>query len=196
MAGHTAAAEIWIPDVRAAAWPGRLRPLRPSLRRALVLAAVAGALGCSTTLRLDGDRYHHERRGYSIDRPDGDWRSVSVERSDLALRGEHGQLMSVSSRCRTPLASPEILARHLRIGMAAHRLRVGAPVEVDGYPGWMQIFDARDDASFVRVKTVTGLVGICVYDFVLVAQHSFPASEAGFDAWWRSFRVTDAGETQ
>ncbi len=188
MEGHTAAVGTRVGGARSARLP-RVRSARGRLVPACALVLVLAVSGCRTAIGLEDGRYHHPRRGYVIDRPDGAWKPVSAEGADLALRGAQGQMMSLSSRCRTPLASPRVLARHLRIGMGAHRVRAGAAVDVDGHPGWMQIFDARDGQAFVRVKTVTSVVPPCVYDFVLVARHSFPEADRRFDAWWHSFRL-------
>ena len=159
--------------------------------RPVLCGAAAGLValaGCASGLVRAGDRFQHPELGYRIGAPPGVWRRVSVEGADLALRAPGGATLSVSSRCRVSLSTPEVLARHLRFGLEAHRLRESGPVSVDGGPGWMQVFDAQSGARTVRVKTVTRVEAPCVYDWVLVAADDFREVEPAFDAWWSSFR--------
>ena len=103
--------------------------------------------------------------------------------------------MSFSSRCGEPLTRPELLARHLRIGIPAHVVREAGPVEIAALEGWQQVFDADAPGGAVRVKTVTFAANGCTLDWVLVARDAsgFEQAESDFDAWWQTLAVEPAG---
>ncbi|MEM7411938.1 MAG: hypothetical protein AAF430_17040 [Myxococcota bacterium] len=182
---------------------------RPSWRRSrtVVLASVAlaGALGlsCSGPLRETPEGFLHERHGYRVGAPpaaDATWKRVRVDGSVLAYRREAAASqppvrMTLSSRCGVPLAEPELLARHLRIGVPEHVVRQNEAVEASPLPGWQQVFDVTQDGAVVRVKTVTLVGDRCAYDWVLTARDGagFEEAEPTFDAWWRSLEVPSVG---
>jgi hypothetical protein len=135
--------------------------------------------------------YRHRVLGYRIavpeDEEEGGWRRIDVEGAALAFRDGRGSTVSLLSRCRGSGADPRILARQLRIGLSKPILLESGPLEVDGEPGWFQVFDTESNEARVRVKTVTTRVDSCTIDFVLVAADSYPDVEARFDRWWQSF---------
>jgi hypothetical protein len=104
--------------------------------------------------------------------------------------------MTFSSRCGGPLASPEYLARHLRIGIPAYVIREAGPVKLDAATGWQQTFDADASGGAVRVKTVTFAANGCALDWVLIAREAsaFEAAEPGFDAWWATLAVSPTAD--
>lgn len=103
--------------------------------------------------------------------------------------------MSLQVRCKVPLTRPQILARHLRIGLPEHTLRQSYPTEASGHPGWAQVFDVGSRGSVVRVKTVTLVASGCAFDWVLSvpAGEDFEAAARDFDAWWSTLRFDGAG---
>ena len=164
--------------------PGR--PVAASGRGFAV--GVLVCLACASTLRLEEGRWRHGVLGYSIDAFAPGWVPLEVDGVDLAFRGPGGAVTSLSSRCHTSLAEPQILARHLVIGLRDRtRLEAGA-VLVDGRPGWLQRYDVTVDASTRRLTSVTTVVRECVIDFVLVEPHPASGSAQEFERWWGSFR--------
>jgi hypothetical protein len=158
--------------------------------------AVVGALGllvasaCAGPIaKVDGG-YRHRSLDYSIGRPEGPgWERVAVKGADLTFRGPGGAAMSLQSRCGRPVATAELMARHLVIGFRERALVAATPVAIDGRSGWSQSFDTRGKGGAARVKTVTLVAGSCSFDWVLVTHAAEPAAEAAFDAWWGGFRL-------
>ena len=136
--------------------------------------------------------------GISAPASTSDWKRVHVEGSVLAYRRSTLDAppvrMSLSSRCKGPLAEPELLARHLRIGIPEHVLRQSEAVDAGTLVGWQQVFDATQGGAVVRVKTVTLVGEPCAFDWVLTAKNGegFEEAEPVFDAWWRSLELPGA----
>ena len=169
---------------------------------ASAVSTVALGLACTGPLRETPEGFLHERHGYRVGAPpaaDASWKRVRVDGSVLAYRREVVSQppvrMTLSSRCRVPLAEPELLARHLRIGVAEHVVRQSEAVEASPLSGWQQVFDVTQDGAVVRVKTVTLVGDTCAYDWVLTARDGagFEEAEPTFDAWWRSLEVPNVG---
>ena len=150
--------------------------------------------------------FRHAERGWRIGEPQdavagsvgvaagASWTRVRVPETLLAYRrpGPEGPIwMTLASRCRIALASPRLLARHLRIGIPEHTVRDSSAVWVGGLPGWQQVFDALDGEVVVRVKTVTTIAEGCALDWVLSVRDGlgFGAAERDFDRWWGSFEA-------
>ena len=159
-------------------------------RRCAVVALVLAlaAVGCRTaSVTVDAGRIHQREHGYSVRAPEAPWERARVDGAAAAFaRGD--ALMSLQSRCRSPLTRPQILARHLIIGLPERTLRQSGPVSVGEAPGWMQTFDTEDAGRAVRIKTVTLVSGSCAIDWILSARADFDRVEPDFDAWWESFR--------
>jgi len=159
---------------------------------AFALAATAALAACASgPERADGG-FRDPTRGWWIAEPKappGYWKREQVDGAELAWRGAAGEQLALSVRCGIPLAAPAVLARHLRIGLAASHLREGREVEVDGRPGWLQVFDAAPAGGPpVVVRAVTRVGEACVEDFLLVASAPSPLAEDAFTAFWHSFR--------
>ena len=168
-----------------------MRGARHAVSGLLALAA-ALAPACSGPLKkLDGG-WRHERLGYTIQRPDGpggEWHRIEVEGAVLAFRRDSGETISLQTRCGRPVASAELMARHLVIGFRDRELVGASPVVVDGRSGWAQSFDTRSEGVPVRVKTVTLVAGDCTFDWILAAREPVGSVEPAFDAWWQGFRL-------
>jgi hypothetical protein len=141
-------------------------------------------------------RLHHRVHGYSLAEPEATrppWKRVRVEGTAVAYRRPESVLMSLQSGCRRPLARPQVMARHLVIGLPDRTLRQAGPVAVGDWPGWTQTFDTLQEGTAVRVKTVTLTTNRCAIDWILTAAEGFEAAEPSFDRWWSSFRVDSEG---
>jgi hypothetical protein len=159
-------------------------------RTALVLALLLSA--CARDLVSEPGGFHSASRGYRIGVPQGEsWRRVDLEGAALAFRRGDDEMVSLQARCDRPVTTPALMARHLVIGIPERVLRETGPAVVAGRPAWTQTFDARVDASALRVKTVTLVADGCAYDFVLVAGPSYDAAEQSFDAWVGGFSLDD-----
>lgn len=165
---------------------------RAGLARVALAGALLGsslALGCAgeTLVTRDG-RLRSERDQFSVDTPARPpWTPISVDGALAAFRAPGPAFMSVQSRCGRPLASPQIMARHLEIGLPERMLRQSGPVGVGDWQGWSQVFDTLEEGAVVRLKTVTLVAGDCTFDWILSARAGFEDVEPSFDAWWRSF---------
>lgn len=167
----------------------------PALVGALValplLAACAGPLVAS-----DGG-FRHREQGWRIAAPEPvepPWRRVSIAGALLAYRRPDGTFMSFQSRCDKPRAAPQIMARHLLIGLPPRTLEASGPVVVGVRPGWTQTVDVEDGSRRLRVKTVTVVGDRCTFDWILSSRGGFEAAEPSFDAWWSSFELDAAAE--
>src|SRR5262245_6129437 len=152
---------------------------------ALTLPALWGC-AASPLSAVDGG-FVDKRHGYRIGTPpdaDPPWRAQKVEGSLLAFERPGPSRMTFSSRCGVPLTRPQLLARHLRIGIPAHVVRAEGPIELGSLEGWQQVFDADAERGAVRVKTVTVIANDCAFDWVLVAREAsdFERAERDFDA--------------
>ncbi|MDH3520267.1 MAG: hypothetical protein OEM49_07400 [Myxococcales bacterium] len=145
--------------------------------------------GCAgSDLVVEGGRLRHPRQGYSVAIPSQPpWTRISADDIDLAYRAPGAAFMSLQSRCNRPLARPQVMARHLVIGLPERVVRQAGPVGVGEWPGWVQVFDTLHEGAAVRVKTVTIVAGRCTFDWVLSARAGFEQAEPSFDAWWQSF---------
>jgi hypothetical protein len=115
-----------------------------------------------------------------------------VEGATLAFRRAGPDTISLVSRCGQPVASPQIMARHLVIGIPDRTDVASGPIEIAGRSGWAQTFDTRRDDVEVRVKTVSLVAGDCSFDWVLASAGGFDAAERAFDAWWQSLALDPA----
>jgi len=150
-------------------------------------------IGCATGSfeSVDG-RFHHRDQGYSLAEPEPTqppWKRVRLEGAVVAFRRPGPVLMSLQSGCRRPVAGPQVMARHLVIGLPERTLRQAGPVAVEDWPGWTQTFDTMQEGTTVRVKTVTLVAAGCAIDWVLTGAEGFEAAEPSFDRWWSSFRL-------
>ena len=177
---------------------GRRRAHRVRAAWAGIALAIPALWGCAASpLKAVDGGFVDERHGYRIGLPPDaspPWRAQEVEGSLLAYERPGPSRMTFSSRCGVPLTRPQLLARHLRIGIPAHVVRAEGPVELGSLSGWQQVFDADASGGAVRVKTVTVTANGCAFDWVLVARDAadFERAERGFDAWWQTFAVESA----
>jgi hypothetical protein len=151
--------------------------------------------GCAASplVAIDGG-FRNAAHGYRLGVPppaEPPWQPAQVEGSLLAYQRPGAIRMTFSSRCGVPLSRPEILARHLRIGIPAHVVREAGPVALGALTGWQQVFDADAERGVVRVKTVTFVANECALDWVLSAREGrgFEQVERDFDAWWQTLHV-------
>src|SRR5262245_1015475 len=159
----------------------------------MLLVPALWACASSPLEPFDGG-WRNARHGYRIGNPpasDPPWEADEVEGSLLAFRrpAVHGEIrMTFSSRCGESLPSPQLLARHLRIGIPANVVRQSGAVELGELHGWQQVFDADADHGAVRVKTVTFPANGCALDWVLIGREAsgFEEAERDFDAWWQT----------
>jgi hypothetical protein len=157
-----------------------------------LLAVLCAGAACASLVAETERGYRHRKHGYRIGAPGGPggpWTRVEVEDAALAFRRRGPDSLSLQSRCGKPVTDPQLMARHLRIGIPLSELIHSGPVEVDGRSGWTQTFDTVHDDVDVRVKTITLVVGRCSFDWVLASAGSFATVEAAFDAWWGSFQL-------
>jgi hypothetical protein len=166
-------------------------------RATWALLAVSALWGCAAAplVAIDGG-FRHAQHGYRIGLPpsaSAPWERVEVEGSDLAYRRPGPIWMTLSSRCHVPISRPQILARHLRLGIPEHTVRQSGAVEANGLSGWQQVFDATPDDTLVRIKTVTFVANDCAFDAVLSARDEagFEEAEPAFDAWWSTLRLDE-----
>lgn len=158
-----------------------------------MLLSVPLAWGCASPLLAVDGGLRDPDLGYWVAVPPASvppWRRADVEGAILAYRRPGPTWMSLQVRCKVPLTRPQILARHLLIGVGDYTLRESSPAEVAGYPAWAQVFDAVANGSVVRVKTVTVVARGCVFDWTLSVHggRGFEQAEASFDAWWSTLR--------
>jgi hypothetical protein len=177
---------------------GAWRARRARASWAGVLLAVPVLWGCASASPLtpfDGG-YRNARHGYQLGVPaNPSWRGDEVEGSLLAFHDPSDSTrMTFSSRCGEPITRPELLARHLRIGIPANVVRESGPVELGALQGWQQVFDVDAPRGALRMKTVTFAVNGCALDWALIARDAegFETAEGEFDAWWRTL-VVDSG---
>ena len=166
-----------------------------------VLLAVPVLFACAAAQPLtpiEGG-FRNARRGYQLGvPPKPSWQGDEVEGSLLAFRDRSSATrMTFSSRCGEPITRPDLLARHLRIGIPANVVREAGPVEIGSLAGWQQVFDVDAPRGAVRMKTVTFAVNGCALDWALIARETdgFEAAEQDFDAWWRTLVVDPAPGT-
>lgn len=172
----------------------RRRPIATASGRGLALGVLAAGLACATPWSLEGGRWRHRERGYSIEAPGAGWQPVEVSGADLAFQRPEGAMLTLATRCHTPLAEPRILARHLVIGLHGPIRRASRAVRVDGHAGWLERWDVQGPGGARQLETVTAVVAGCVVDFVLLESVP-PGSQADFERWWGSFRWP-AGEEE
>jgi hypothetical protein len=163
---------------------------------AFVLAAAVAAAACASGPERSDGGFRDPERGWWIAEPKGPpgyWQRERVTGAELAWRGGEGEQLALSVRCGIPLAGPAILARHLRIGLSGSHLDESREVEVDGRPGWLQVFDAAPAGGpAVQVRAVTRVGDPCVEDFLLVTSSPSALAEDAFTAFWQSFRSPPA----
>ena len=146
--------------------------------------------GCATpSLSVSGQGFSHRRHDYTIGRAPEGWERVKVDGAAIAFRRSGPNTMSLQSRCGKPVATPQLMARHLVIRLPDRTLVSAGPIAVAGRSGWSQVFDTVEHGVSVRVKTVTLVAQDCTFDWVLASTGSFDAAEVDFDAWWASFEL-------
>ncbi len=166
------------------------RPTPRWLGIAVALALLWPASACAGDLVRANGLLRHRTLGIAIRDPaaGGTWRPIDVDGAVAAWRGPAGARMSWLTRCKTPLAGVDLLARHLLIGLEGRMILGVETVALDGSPAHVQRVRATQAGKPVALKTVTRIAGRCVVDFVLVAPGALGEAEADFDRWWSSFR--------
>jgi len=169
---------------------------RAELARGALAGALLGSLlafGCAgkSVVIADG-KMRYERHHLTVSVPEQPpWERTSVDRAIAAYRAPGPAFMSLQTRCGRPVASPQVMARHLVIGIPDRALRQSGPVAVGAWQGWSQVFDTMEKGAAVRLKTVTLVAGGCTFDWILSARTGFEEVEPSFDAWWQSFEYDD-----
>lgn len=164
-----------------------------ALRRAAALAAAMLALGACAGKRIEHGIFHAPS-GYRVALPpDGGWRIVDDSRADLELRHRTASAgMLVNGACDPAIArrGPEVLARHLLMGLRDRVELERGEVPVNGQVASHRLLEGRmrESDERVRVETYTLRGGRCVYDLVFVAEpHAFEAERADFRRFVESF---------
>jgi hypothetical protein len=147
-------------------------------------------LACARDLVAERGGWRSTREGFWIGSPGAGWERFELEGADVAFRQGGTETMSLQARCGRPVASPQIMARHLMIGIPERTLRQSGPYPVGGRSGWMQTFDARVDGRMVRIQTVTLVTAACAYDFLVVAAGDSEPAQRAFEAWVEGFSLT------
>ena len=187
--------------MRAGVW--RSSPSRGGVVLALLVLGILSQ-ACSSKLVPYGEGatvgFRHRDIGYKIALPDwGEipaWERYEIEGVDLAFRDSKDggrSNMSLLSQCRDSGASPQVLARHLTIGLSESQVLRSGPVALAGDPGWSQTFVTRQEGTPAQVKSVTVVSLPCVFDWVLVMPGNFGRIESIFDRWWASFEFHAEG---
>lgn len=148
-------------------------------------------LACARDLVAERGGWRSPREGYWIGNPGAGWERFDLEDADLAFRQDGLGTMSLQARCGRPVASPQIMAQHLMIGIPERTLRQAGPYQVAGRSGWTQTFDARVEGKMVRIQTVTLVTAACAYDFLVVAAGDPEPAQRAFEAWVESFSLTE-----
>jgi hypothetical protein len=172
--------------------------MRPRRVGVLALVGVLGA-GCAGPLVQEAGGWRHRKQGWTIARPDGDgppWRRLEIDGALLAFERPDHEFIALQSRCGRPVASPDVMARHLLIGIRDRELVGSRPVEIDGHGGFQQAFRVRGGPVDVRVETVTLVLEGCTLDWILAGAADDASSEAAFEAWWQSFRLDAERRTE
>ena len=157
---------------------------------ALALLLALGA-GCRGPLIEEAAGFRHREQAWSIGRPEvagAPWTRVELDGALLAFERRDHELLSLQSHCGRPIASAELLARHLLIGLRGREVVAAGPVEVDGRSAWRQSVTLTANGLPARLETVTVVAGSCTLDWILAQRGSDPDAIASFDAWWASFR--------
>ena len=166
---------------------------RPTARRRRTLALV-GALGVLVVATLGGcagRRFEggafHSPKGYRVALPGGAWVVDDASEADLVLRHRAAPAaVLVNAECgRAPGArTPEVLARHLFIGVRDRVVIERADTTVAGRPAAHAVVDGRADAdgapARIEVYVVKG--ERCIYDVV------YAAPPAEFQRWAADFQ--------
>ncbi len=165
------------------------RSTRASTAIAIGAALAAGvALACAQgkSGAWTGARFVHAGRGYEVGSPGTAWSPIAIDGADVSLVGPGGALMSLSSRCKAPLAPPQVLARHLRFSIGDHELLESEALGEGSDAPWRQHLRVGD----LEIETITALRGECIFDWVLAAsQDAFPPAQPAFRQWRESFSV-------
>lgn len=157
---------------------------------ALWLPVLLLSAGCaSTPLSVTEQGFAHRRHDYTIAAAPAGWERVKVDGAVITFSHRGPNTMSLQSRCGRPVASPQLMARHLVIRLPDRELVSAGPTLVDGRNAWSQVFDTDPTGASVRVKTVTLVALNCTFDWVLASTGGFAAAEVDFDHWWQSFRL-------
>lgn len=158
---------------------------------AVVTAAVAVA-GCAGR-RIEGGVYHAPH-GYRVTLPGAHWRLADSE-ADLELRHRGAKAgMLVNAECRRELArrSPDLLLRHLVLGLRDRAVVERGPATVGGWPAVHAVLEGRMTGSDERVRIESYVVkgDRCVYDLVYVAAPAaFDTGRSDFHRLVQSFAM-------
>jgi hypothetical protein len=141
------------------------------------------------------DGRYRSPKGYRVLVPAGGWKAVNHDGADLLLRYDRSPAeMLVHASCDRAYRtrSPEILARHLLMGLRRRTVLEKAEVAIDGRTAIHIVVEGEDtDASVpVRVDAYVLKGDRCVYDFLYAAPAaSFAAGHEDFRRLVDSFRM-------
>lgn len=170
-----------------------MRILRCAPKHGMALLVLVVLLGCahSKDQRVDAARY-------SLAPPSRErviWEEVDLAEAELAFRGPQHEIMTFFTSCKLEAKSPRVLARQLTTGIAVRNWKRRESVTVAGYGGWLQEFEIDAPGEIRTMKTVTIVADRCSYDWVLIADKTFPEAVEAFDVWWSSLRFIDASSS-
>lgn len=162
-------------------------------RAALAAGMVAAALaGCAGTGIHDG--VFHSRHGYRVALPGPEWRVDADERrADLALRHrEAPAAMAATASCDSQVVrrSPELLARHLLMGLRDRTVIERDEASVNGSRARHEVVEGRMRQSDERVRVESYVIRgeRCLYDLLYVAApESFEAERPAFHRFVDTF---------
>ena len=161
--------------------------------RAVALTAAALALGACAGKRIEQGVFHGAS-GYRVALPpDGDWRIVNDSRADLELRhrtGAAGMLVNADCDPATARRAPDVLARHLLMGLRDRVELEHGDVPVNGRLASHRLVEGRmrQSEDRVRVESYTLTDDRCVYDLLFVAEPQvFDTERSDFRRFVESF---------
>jgi hypothetical protein len=159
----------------------------------VALAAAALALGACAGTRIEHGVFH-AATGYRVALPpDGAWRIVDDSRADLELRHRTASAgMLVNGACEPAIArrGPEVLTRHLLMGLRDRKELEHSEVPVNGLVASHRLLEGRmrESDERVRVESYTLRGQRCVYDLLFVAEpEAFEAGRGDFRRFVESF---------
>lgn len=139
----------------------------PGLVAALTLSACAAARPAQGVF--------DSPKGYRVTLPGGGWDELDPDGLDLALRHrESPATIVVHATCEPAVAgrAPEVLLRHVTVGLADRRIVEHASTTVAGLPAARAVLEGRAaaDGEPARVEALVVRGARCVYDLVYAAR--------------------------
>ena len=138
--------------------------------------------------------FRHRRHGFKIPQPPPlrgvDWRLQTVEGALIGFRsGVPGDrsFLTVMRECGKRAPSAQIAARNLLAARGDTQMQYSYPALFLGNAGWSQGFTFTNDDHSVELHTLTLVVGLCTFDWLLVTRADTPEVRKIFERWWSGF---------